>query len=153
MTLDEKTYQSSLKLSGLITQSGGIYQVSGSAAKLVAPKSKTATSLTIASSVSSNGKKYKVTAIGAGACKGMKKLKTLVIPEEIKIIGPEAFRNCSSLKKVTIKTIKLTEKNVGDASFAGIHPKVTFTCPAKKLTAYKKILLKKGAPKTAKFTK
>ena len=50
-----------------------------------------------------------------------------------------------------MKTTKLTGSNVKAGAFKGIHSKATFKCPKKQLTAYKKLFVKKGAPKTCKF--
>ena len=55
------------------------------------------------------------------------------------------------LKTVTIKTTKLTEKNVGANAFKGVYSTATFKCPAKKLKTYKKLIKAKGAPKKAKY--
>ena len=45
----------------------------------------------------------------------------------------------------------LTSSSVKSNAFKGIYKKATFKCPKGKAAAYKKILLKKGAPKTCKF--
>lgn len=50
------------------------------------------------------GKKYKVTAIKAGACRKQPKLKQVVIGKNVKTIGKQAFYQCKKLKKVQIKS-------------------------------------------------
>ena len=90
-----------------------------------------------------------ITAIGKNAFSGCKKAKTLIIGAKVKKIGASAFANCKKLSAVTINSEKL--KTVGSKAFKGIAKKAVFTCPAKKLSAYKKLLLKKGVPSTAKF--
>ncbi len=127
------------------------YKLSGSKAIVTGPKSKSATSLTIPKTIKVQGKTYKVTEIKAAAFKGMKKLTAVTIGENIKTIGKEAFRNCAKLKTITIKSRKLTASSIKSNAFKGIYKKATFKCPKGKVKAYKKILLKKGAPKTCKF--
>ena len=127
------------------------YKISGSNAIVTGPKSKNAKKLTIPKTISANGKTYKVTEIKANAFKGMKKLTAVTIGENVKTIGKSAFQNCAKLKTITIKTKKLTSSSVKSNAFKGIYKKATFKCPKGKASAYKKILLKKGALKTCKF--
>ena len=71
----------------------------------------------------------------------------------MKTIGAKAFYKCAKLKSITIKTTKLTTKTVGANAFKGVYKKATVKVPAKKLKAYKTLLVKKGLPKTAKVKK
>ena len=127
------------------------YKLSGSNAIVVGAKSKNAKKLTIPKAISVSGKTYKVTEIKASAFKGMKKLTAVAIGENVKTIGKSAFQGCAKLKTITIKTKKLTSSSVKSSAFKGIYKKAVFKCPKGKAKAYKKILLKKGAPKTCKF--
>ena len=90
-----------------------------------------------------------ITQIGDFAFAGLNKVTAVTIGEKVKKIGKSAFNGCKKLKTLTINSTKL--KNIGKNAFKGLPKKVTFTCPASKLAAYKKLLLKKGAPKTATF--
>ena len=90
-----------------------------------------------------------ITRIGNYAFNGLKAVKTAAIGKKVKTIGKFAFNGCKRLASVAIKGTKLN--TVGNKAFKGISAKAVFTCPAKKLSAYKKLLLKKGAPKTAVF--
>ena len=92
-----------------------------------------------------------ITQIGNYAFNGLKVAKSVTIGEKVSKIGKYAFNGCKKLATVTIKSTKL--KTVGNKAFKGIPKKAKFVCPAKKLDAYKKLLLKKGAPKTATFKK
>ena len=85
------------------------------------------------------------------AGKGNRFLKTVTIGKNVKSIGKNAFLNCKKLSTITIRTSKLKLKTVGDNAFKGISGKAVFHCPAKMLKAYKKLFLKRGAPKTALF--
>ena len=105
---------------------------------------KSVTTLTIPATVKIGNKTYKVTAIKANALKGNKKIKKLVIGKNVKKIGKKAFYGCSNLKKITIKTTKLTTKNVGAKAFAKLNSKVAITVPTNKLSAYQKLLKAKG---------
>ena len=98
-------------------------------------------------------KVFKVTGVRDGALKGLKKLTSLVIGKNVKAIGKNAFYKCAKLKTITIQTTKLTSKTVGANAFKGVYKKVTVKVPAKKLKAYKTLLVKKGLPKTAKVKK
>ena len=106
------------------------------------------TDLNIPSTVKIGGKKYKVTAIAAGAFKGNQKIRSAVIGKNIKSIGAGAFKDCKKLKKIIFKTVKLNKNTVAGDAFKGIAKKATFTLPKKKYKSYKKFL-----PKTAKGTK
>lgn len=59
-------------------------------------------------------------------------------------IGAKAFYGCTKLKSITIKTTKLTNKNVGKDVFKGIANDAKIKVPEKKLDIYKKIFAKKG---------
>ena len=93
----------------------------------------------------------KLQKIGANAFKGAKALAKITIAKTVNSIGKNAFNGCAGLKTITVKAEKLTTKNVGAGAFKGINKKATFKCPKKQLKAYKKLFVKKGAPKTCKF--
>lgn len=70
-------------------------------------------SLAIPSTIKLGTKTYKVTAVSKKACKNYKKLKKLVIGNNVNKIGDEAFMNCKMLKNVTLgKGIKVIGKKV-----------------------------------------
>ena len=127
------------------------YRISGSGAVVTGPKNKNAKKLTIPKTISAGGKTYKVIEIKAGAFKSMKKLTAVSIGANIKTIGKGAFQNCAKLKTITINTQKLTSSSVKSSAFKGISKNATFKCPKGLKDSYKKILTKKGAPKTCKF--
>ena len=99
------------------------------------------------------GEKYRLVSIGANAFKNNKKLKKVVIGKNVTKIGKKAFYGCSKLKKITVKTTKLTKKNVGSQAFKGIHKKAAFKVPKKKISSYRKVFRARGAAKTTKVTK
>ena len=94
-----------------------------------------------------------VTNIKAKAFYKCKKLKSITIPSKVNKIGKQAFYGCKNLKTINIKTIKLTNKNVGSKAFKGIHSKATIKVPKKKLSAYKKLLKAKGVGSKATIKK
>ena len=130
---------------------------------------KTAKSIVVKDTVKIKGQNFKITAIGNNAFKKCK-AKTASIGKNVTSIGKtafysckaltsvmikakylkkidkQAFANCGKLKKVTIKSMYL--KSVGKNAFTGVHKKVVFKVPKKKVTAYKKILKKGNPPKT-----
>ncbi len=75
----------------------------------------------------------------------------VVIGKNISSIGKQAFYGCKKLKSIVIKTEKLTAKKVGGSAFKKISSKVKVSVPKKKKTEYKKLLKKKGLPKSAKI--
>lgn len=93
----------------------------------------------------------KLKTIGANAFKGVKSLTSFTLASTVKSIGKNAFYGCSKLKTITVKTEKLTTKNVGSGAFKGILKNAAFKCPKKKLKDYKKLFIQKGAAKTCKF--
>ena len=66
-------------------------------------------------------------------------------------IGKEAFKGCSKLGTVTIKSAKL--KSVGKNAFKGIKSTAKVKVPEKQLKSYKKLLNGKGLSSKAKITK
>ena len=161
---------------------GSVYTVvtAGSAVEFTKAGNKNAASVSIPSAVTINKVVYQVTAIKANAFKGNKKLKKVKIPASVKTIGDNAFMNCTSLtsvvipakvtkigkkafynckklKSITIKTTKLTTKKVGSKAFtkagSSSYKKLKVKVPAKKLSAYKKLLKKKGLSPKVKVRK
>lgn len=90
-----------------------------------------------------------VTEIGDSAFENCKNLKSVTIPAGVTSIGKKAFSGCKNLKKITFKTKVLTK--IGSKAFKGIHKKATIKLPAAKREDYKKLLKKKGQPKTVKI--
>lgn len=93
----------------------------------------------------------KLQKIGNNAFKGDKALAKFTLAKTVTSIGKNAFNGCAGLKTITVKTEKLTNKNVGASAFKGINKKAAFKCPKKLLDDYKSLFVKKGAPKTCKF--
>ncbi len=94
--------------------------------------------------VSIAGKEYKVTAIAQNGFKNNRGLSEVTIGKNVKSIGKNAFSGCKKLKKIRIKTTKLTKKSVGKNAFKGIHKKAKVKVQGKKLGLYKTILRSKG---------
>ncbi len=93
----------------------------------------------------------KLETIGDSAFKGCKAITKITLCEKVKSIGKSAFNGCAKLKTIVIKTKLLKDKNVGAGAFKGISNKATVTCPKGMVKTYKKLLLKKGMPKTTVF--
>ncbi len=108
------------------------------------PVSKAVQVVSIPSTITINGKAYTVTAIMPRAFAGCKKLKAVLIPATIKIIGTKAFFKCKKLKRIYIRTALLTKPTVGKAAFKKVNKKAKFYVPKARKKAYKKILKKRG---------
>ena len=90
----------------------------------------------------------------------MKTYKSVTIPSYIRIdgrkfyvttIGKGAFRGCSKLKKITIKSKRITK--IGSNSFKGINKKAIIKVPKSKYKKYKKMIENAKTPKKVKVTK
>lgn len=89
---------------------------------------------------------FQVTGIEEGACRGNTLLKTVTVGENVEFIGADAFRDCPALRKVNIRTEKLTAERVGEGVFGGLPGDAVITCPESRKEAYRTILTEKGVP-------
>ena len=142
----------------------------------VKPVKKSAKTVSIPSTITVDGIKYKVTSIASKAFEKNKyitkvtigdnvktigssafykctKLKTVTIGKAVTTISSKAFYGCTKLKTLTIKSTKLKIKKIGSKAFTKTPKSMTVKVPKKKVKAYKTILLKKGVNKKAKFKK
>lgn len=137
----------------IITRGMVYNKISGSAKKVQfagTTINKGLTSLVIPSSVKISGKVYKVISVADNALKGMGKLKKLEIGANIEHIGKGAFNGCKNLKRIVIKSKKLTLEKTGSNAFKGINSKAVIKVPKSRITSYKKIIYVKGAGKSVK---
>ena len=122
--------------------------------KYVKPVNKKSKTVTIPDTVTlSDGTVAEVTNISAKAFKGNTQMTKVILGKNVKSIGKEAFRGCKNLKSITIKSKKLTYKNVGNKAFSAIPNTAKIKVPKSRLAAYKKLLNRKGLSKKAKITK
>lgn len=124
----------------LVTKTGK----TGGTLTYVKPINKKVKSITIPKTVTIDGINYKITAIGAKAFYKCTTLTKIVLSPNIKKIGKQAFYGCKKLKNITMKTTKLTSKNIGSKAFKGIYNKAVIKVPGSKQKAYKKLLKSKG---------
>ena len=133
-------------LSGSLT-----YRVKTDTATVIAPGSQAFKTIKIPASIKIGTRKIPVTMIRANAFQNMKKLTSVTIGANISVIGREAFMGCKRLRRIIIKTRSLTGKTVKTNAFTGIRPAATVYCPADQLTAYRRILLRRGMENTVTF--
>lgn len=100
-----------------------------------------AKTLSVPATVTINRAVYRVTAVGAGAFTGYKKVKKLTIGANTASIGSQAFKKCKKLKTLTVQTTKLTAGGISKALSGSSIKKVKVPKAVKK--AYKKIFKKK----------
>ena len=134
-------------------KTGNIYKVtsSRSSSQTVAfIGNKVKTSVTIPTTIKIKGATYKVTEISTNAFKNNRKLKKVVIGQNIVRIGKNAFYGCKKLTSITIKSSRLTLKNIGKNAFKNTSPKATVKVPKKQKVLYNQILKKRGLNKKAK---
>lgn len=96
-------------------------------------------SLSIPATIKVSGITYKVTSISANAVKNNKKIKSATIGANVKSIAVKAFNNCPNLKKVTVKSTKLTKKTASKKSFNKVNKKMVVKVPKKVKKTYVKI--------------
>ena len=134
-------------------KTGNIYKVtsSRSSSRTVAfIGNKVKTSVTIPTTIKIKGATYKATEISTNAFKNNRKLKKVVIGQNIVKIGKNAFYGCKKLTSITIKSSRLTLKNIGKNAFKNTSPKATVKVPKKQKALYNQILKKRGLNKKAK---
>ncbi len=131
------------------------YKVTKSAAKngtvsVSGTKSKKIARATVPATVKINGYSFKVTAVGAKAFSGCKKLKSVTIGKNVATVGSKAFYRAKALKKITFKGKGL--KKIGKSALKGIGKKAVIKVPKARKKAYKKLMGKKaGFSKTMKL--
>jgi len=159
-----------------VTVGNGIYQVTKSTSSkkevtYVKPKSSKKSTVTIPDTVKINRLTYKVTSVAASALSRNKKVSKVTVGKNVTFIGKNAFKKCTKLKKVTLKSVslksigasafygdknlktitikskKLTSKRIGKNAFKGTNKKLTIKVPKKKISSYRKFLKKKGNTK------
>ena len=134
-------------------KTGNIYKVtsSRSSSQTVAfIGNKVKTSVIIPTTIKIKGATYKVTEISTNAFKNNRKLKKVVIGQNIVRIGKNAFYGCKKLTSITIKSSRLTLKNIGKNAFKNTSQKATVKVPKKQKALYNQILKKRGLNKKAK---
>lgn len=175
-----KTFAITVKKGSLYTVDQYEYKVTNAdtsgqgTVTLIAPNKKTLSKVKIASTVTIGEKKFKITEVNQKAFRNNKKLKSVVIGENVTKIGDNAFAGCKvlksveigknvtqigksafsgdkKLKKIQVKTTKL--KKIGKNAFKNIHAKAIIKVPKKKVKAYKKLFKNKGQKKTVVIKK
>ena len=168
------TNSSTVKKGTKVTIKGYKYTVKNSSeVTFTGVKNKKASKISIPTTVKIKNKKYKVTAMSEKSLKGVK-AKTIIVGNNVQMIGNSAMENCKQLTKVTLGknvkkigknvfksdkklkniTIKSTKlKSVGKNAFKGINSKAKITVPKKKYTSYKKLMKGKGQGKKVKIVK
>lgn len=117
--------------------------------KVIGANSKKVRKVTIPSTVVINDIKCKVTAVGAKAFSGYKRLKQATIGENVKSIGKQAFYKDGKLSRITIQSKRLN--SVGKNSLKGINAKAKIKVPKGKKTSYQRLFGNKGQKKTVKI--
>ena len=112
---------------------------------------KTIKTLTIPNTVKYKGKKYFVTKVSDKAFYCYKKLTTVKVGKNVKVIGKSAFYGCKNLKKVTITSSKITK--VGKHALRKTNADLTMKVPKKKLSFYKKLFKNAGLGKKVQWKK
>lgn len=115
----------------------GVYMVTitNSDVAYMGPIDKNVASVTVPGTVTINNRTYKVSSIANNAFKNNKKLKKVVISDNVISIGNAVFQNCAKLKKVTMPT---TLKTIGKKAFYNCKNLKSVVIPKKVKTVGKK---------------
>ena len=129
----------------------GIYKIlsDGVSVEFTKPAAKKAT-VRIPDVVTVDGIACKVTAISASAFKNNTTLKTVVIGNNVAVIGDNAFYGCKKLSKVTSGN---NVAKIGNKAFAGTYKKAIVKVSGNQMKAYKKLLKSKGINSKAVYKK
>lgn len=92
----------------------------------------------------------KVSAISQKAFYKNKRVRKIILGNQITKIGARAFSGCNSLSSLTIKSKKISSKSLSSKAFKGISSKVKIKVPKTKRNSYRKLFLKKGLSKKVK---
>ena len=142
--------ESKIKVNTDYTVSGAVYTVTDAVKnEVVLKKGANAKKFTVPATVSINSVTCKVVGIGDSAFSGYKKLKNVIIGENVTSIGAKAFFKCTKLSKVTINGAKAPA--IKKAAFKKTASKVTVK--AKKLNKKQKKAFLKVLKKTGKISK
>lgn len=106
-------------------------------------------SVTIPSTVTYNGVKYRVTRIDENAFESNTNLTSVTIGSNMVAIGSKAFYKCKKLSKVKINSKKLT--SIGSKAFYGIKNNALFYAYRSKLTTYRSKIKKSGISTTIRL--
>lgn len=119
----------------------------------IKPVNKKKKTVSIPSTITVDGIKYKVTGIASNAFKNNKYVTKVTIGKNVTTIKSKAFYGCKKLKTLIIKTTKLSIKKIGSKAFSKTPKTMTVKVPKKKYKSYKSMLVKRGVNKKAKFKK
>lgn len=112
-------------------------------------KGKKAATIAIPSTITINGKKFKVTSIAPKAFLKNKTVKKVVIGNNVKVVGTKAFYNAKKLHTITIGKNVITIKS---QAFGKLPKLKKVVVRSKKLKKLKKIKKKIFKPVKHKFT-
>ncbi len=148
------------------TVKGYRYRITGDTqVSFMGIKDEKITKVVIPASVKIGGRAFKVTSVADKALQKKRKIKSVSVGNHVKTIGVaafsgctgltkvtfgtgltkigrEAFKNCSKLKTITIKSEKL--KSVGKNALRGVKRDARIRVPGKKVKAYRKLFKDKG---------
>lgn len=124
-----------------------VYISSGKNKAQFAHTTQTKKAVVVPDTIAVSGKTYTVTKIAAKAFCKDEVHTSVTLGKNIKAIGKQAFYNCKKIKKLTIKTTKLTTSTVGSKAFGKLPVSLTIKVPKGKLSSYKKILRTQGLDK------
>ena len=133
------------------TKTNAYYKVENNTAAYIKPITAKSSEV-IPAQITVVGHTYKVTIIRAKAFSKNTTVTRVVIGKNVSKIGKEAFYGCKNLKKIQVKSKKLSSKNVGSNAFKEISKNAKMSVPKSKVKAYAKWVKIKGS-RSIKVTK
>lgn len=138
-----KTETFAPKKGARITSGNETYQVKTDVNTVAFVKTNSkAAKFTVPDFISVDGITYKVASVTKDAFRNNKKITKVTIKAEITSLGKNAFRGCSNLGTIEIRSRSLS--SVGADAFRGIQATATMKVPNGKQNAYQKLIKGKG---------
>ena len=118
-------------------------------ARIIGVNDSSVYAITIPSQVAYKGSAFDVAVICDTAFINEKKLISVIIGENVQIIGVQAFKGCKKLKNIYVESLIL--KSVGKNALKGINKKCTIYVPSGMKSDYKKVFKGRGQKKSVKI--
>lgn len=138
-----------------VTVNGNVFKVKNSTAHTVEflKAKKGIATVNVPDKIFVDGHSYKVVSIASNAFKGNKNVKNVVIGKNVKQIKAKAFNGTKKLTLLTLKTSKLTKKNIKSSLKSSMIKRIKLSGDAiKKKSLYRKIFTKNITGRKVKFS-
>lgn len=105
----------------------------------------------VPATVTVDGISYKITGIATNAFQSAKKVKSIILGNNITFIAKNGFKGCKKVKTIIIRSSELNAHTISGNAFKGIKKGTVIKVPKNKLSVYRKLFRKKGLNKQVKI--